>query len=65
MMISVVRLLAGEICKRLLREDGQDLVEYALMASLVSLGAVAGMSSFAGAVNNAFLGVAQTFQGAI
>ena len=37
------------------REDsGQDLIEYALIAALIALGAVAGMSFVASSINSAF-----------
>ena len=35
-------------------ESGQDLMEYALVAGLIGLGAVAAASGFAGTVGNAF-----------
>ena len=35
-------------------EEGQDLVEYILLVVLVALGAIAGMSSLATALNKAF-----------
>jgi pilus assembly protein Flp/PilA len=35
-------------------ECGQDLIEYVLIGGVVALGAVAGMSTFAGKVNSAF-----------
>jgi pilus assembly protein Flp/PilA len=38
----------------IVEESGQDLIEYALVAALVALGAVASMKSLAGAINNAF-----------
>ena len=38
----------------MVEESGQDLIEYALVAALVGLGAVASMKSLAGAINNAF-----------
>ncbi|HXW54808.1 MAG TPA: Flp family type IVb pilin [Candidatus Cybelea sp.] len=44
--------------KNLLRlwreEEGQDLVEYALLVVLVALGAIVGMSTVATAINNVF-----------
>ena len=40
------------------REDGQDLVEYALVASLLSLAATAPMGTLASAVNGAFAAIA-------
>jgi pilus assembly protein Flp/PilA len=36
------------------REDGQDMVEYALVVGLVALGAVAGLKSLASGVGNSF-----------
>jgi pilus assembly protein Flp/PilA len=36
------------------REEGQDLVEYALVVALIAFGAVAGMTSLAGGINTAF-----------
>jgi pilus assembly protein Flp/PilA len=42
------------------REDGQDLVEYALTVALIALGAVAGIGSLASGINNAFLTLSST-----
>ena len=39
------------------REEGQDLIEYALVVALVALGATAGMSTLAGYINAAFSNV--------
>ncbi|MGH9607351.1 MAG: Flp family type IVb pilin [Terracidiphilus sp.] len=39
------------------REEGQDLVEYALVVGLIAVAATAGMNSLAGAVNTAFTNV--------
>lgn len=36
------------------KEEGQDLVEYALIVALIALAATAGMDALAGAINNAF-----------
>jgi pilus assembly protein Flp/PilA len=42
-------------CKNLMaREEGQDLVEYALVVALIAFGAVAGMNALAGGINTAF-----------
>jgi len=41
-------------------EQGQDLIEYALVVALIALGATAGMSTLATAINNAFKGIAST-----
>jgi len=36
------------------REEGQDLVEYALLVSLIALAAIAGISPIASAITSAF-----------
>ena len=36
------------------REEGQDLVEYALVVALIALSATLGMKSLAGGINKAF-----------
>lgn len=40
------------------KEDGQDLVEYALVVALVAFAATAGMSSLASGINSAFSQIA-------
>jgi pilus assembly protein Flp/PilA len=35
-------------------EEGQDLVEYAMIVALIALAATAGMNTLAGAINSAF-----------
>jgi pilus assembly protein Flp/PilA len=42
------------------REEGQDLVEYALVVALIAFGAVAGMKVLAGGLNNAFTTISTT-----
>jgi pilus assembly protein Flp/PilA len=39
------------------REEGQDLVEYALVVALIAFGAVAGMSTLAKGINQAFTNI--------
>ncbi len=46
--------------KILLAEEGQDLIEYALIVALIAFAAAAGMSSVATALNNAFTGIGST-----
>jgi pilus assembly protein Flp/PilA len=46
-------------------EDGQDLIEYALVVALVALGAVAGMRGLAGDINNAFGTIGNTLNNSI
>ena len=41
-------------------EQGQDLVEYALVVALIAFGAIAGMSYLAKGINHAFSGIATT-----
>jgi pilus assembly protein Flp/PilA len=42
------------------REDGQDLVEYAMLVSLVAFGATAGMRALATGLNSSFKGISTT-----
>ena len=42
------------------REEGQDLVEYALVVALIAFGAITGMGFLASGINNAFSGTATT-----
>ncbi len=45
----------GDFLLRLHREEsGQDLIEYALIAALIALGAVVGMDTVANEINVAF-----------
>jgi pilus assembly protein Flp/PilA len=47
-----------QLLKNLAKEDsGQDLIEYALVAALVGLGAVASMKSLSNSIGTAFNGV--------
>ncbi len=47
------------------REDGQDLVEYALVVALIALGAVAAMGTLASDINSAFTSVGSTLTSSI
>jgi pilus assembly protein Flp/PilA len=44
----------------LLDEEGQDLIEYALVVALIAFAATAGMSSLAASINTAFTGMGTT-----
>ena len=44
----------------LIREEGQDLVEYALVVALIAFGAITGMGFLATGINNAFSGISTT-----
>ncbi len=49
------------VCQNLTQgEDGQDLVEYALLCSLIALSLIAGISSIASAVNTVFSNVSSS-----
>ena len=41
-------------------EDGQDLVEYALVVALIAFGATAGMKALATGLNSAFSNISST-----
>lgn len=41
-------------------QDGQDLIEYALVVALIAFAATAGMSALAGSINNAFISIGGT-----
>lgn len=47
------------------QEEGQDLVEYALVVALIAFGATAGMSALAGGINNAFNTISTTLSSSI
>lgn len=49
---------AQAVLSNLKKEDGQDLVEYALVVALVAFAATAGMSSLASGINSAFKQIA-------
>lgn len=40
------------------QEEGQDLIEYALVVSLIAFAAIAGMNSLANGINTAFGNIA-------
>ena len=44
----------------LMREEGQDLIEYALVVALIAFAATAGMNSLAGQINGAFTNIGTT-----
>ena len=55
-----------QLFKQLMQdESGQDLIEYALVAALVGLGAVAAMNSLAGSIGNTFNGVGNALTNAV
>jgi len=46
--------LLFKLLRQLCREEGQDLVEYALVVALIAFAATAGMKSFATKINTVF-----------
>jgi Flp pilus assembly pilin Flp len=49
------------LTEALLDERGQDLVEYAIVASLISLAAIAGMHSVATVISTAYVRIGSKF----
>jgi pilus assembly protein Flp/PilA len=47
------------------REEGQDLVEYALVVALIALGATAAMKSLAGGITAAFSAISTQLSSAV
>jgi pilus assembly protein Flp/PilA len=45
-------------------EEGQDLIEYALLVALVALAAIVGMNSLATAINNEFIALGSSLTSA-
>jgi pilus assembly protein Flp/PilA len=55
----------NQVCKRLWVDDsGQDLIEYALVASLVGLGSVSSMSGLANSIAGTFNNIANALNSA-
>jgi len=55
-----------QLLKNLIAEEsGQDLIEYALVAALVGLGAVTAMKSLSTNISTAFNGVGSTLTSAV
>jgi len=58
-------LLSVKLQNFINREEGQDLIEYALVVALIAFAAIAGMGTLAKDINNAFLGIGTTLQSSI
>jgi pilus assembly protein Flp/PilA len=55
-----------QIISRLVREEsGQDLIEYALVAALIGLGAVSAMKTFATTLSSAFNSVGSSLTSSV
>jgi pilus assembly protein Flp/PilA len=49
-----------KVCRLINREEGQNLVEYALMIVLISLACVAGVQKVTSAINTVFTSISDT-----
>jgi len=47
------------------REEGQDLVEYALVVALIALGATVSMKTLASAISTAFVTISSKFASSV
>ena len=59
-MQSILLKLYNAAKRELAKEDGQDLIEYALVVALIACAATAGMSSLATSINTAFTSLGTT-----
>jgi pilus assembly protein Flp/PilA len=53
-MTNTMRNISSEFCSFLSDESGQDLIEYALVAAIIALGAIVAMTTLATTITNAF-----------
>ena len=58
-------LLSVKLQNFLSREEGQDLIEYALVVALIAFAAVAGMNTLAKDINNAFIAIGTSLNSSI
>lgn len=63
-MLLQLRLLAARLMGLVGNEEGQDLVEYALIVALIALAATAGMNTLATAINSGFTTLGTTLTNA-
>jgi pilus assembly protein Flp/PilA len=59
-MSNILRRTQVAVWMLLKKQNGQDLVEYALIVALIGFGATAGTSTLAADLNTAFAGVGTT-----
>jgi pilus assembly protein Flp/PilA len=60
-----IRLVATRLMGVVRGEEGQDLVEYALIVALIALAATAGMNTLATAINSGFSTLGTTLTNAL
>ena len=58
-------MLSIKIQNILAREEGQDLIEYALVVALIAFAATAGMNTLASDINKAFVQIGTTLTSTI
>lgn len=63
-MLFQLRLLAAKLMALVSADEGQDLVEYALIVALIALAATVGMNSLASAINSGFTTLGTTLTNA-
>lgn len=59
-MSSLLLVINAFLCDLVVREEGQDLVEYALVMTMITFGSVTGMGSLASGIDNVFSAVTST-----
>jgi pilus assembly protein Flp/PilA len=64
-MKELILNLSAKIQTAMLSEEGQDVIEYALVIAFVAFAATAGMTSLAGAINSAMGTLGTKLTGAI
>jgi pilus assembly protein Flp/PilA len=61
----MVRQIRQMCCVLMNDESGQDLIEYALVAGLIGLGALAAMTGLSGSIGNAFSSVGNSLTNSV
>lgn len=61
----LINSLSARLSSLIAREEGQDLVEYALVVALIAFAAVAGINSLARGLNNVFSTISGTLSSAL
>jgi pilus assembly protein Flp/PilA len=61
-MNDLILKLSAKLQNAMMSEEGQDLIEYALVVALIAFAATAGMKSLATAINAAFGSIGDTLQ---
>lgn len=60
-----LRIVCSNLIAKLSDDQGQDLVEYALVVALIAFAAIAGMGTLAKDINNAFIAIGNTLQSSV